>query len=110
MDGKQLFPLVWIAKPPHNWITCILSSLDLAFLTDWERQVKMCLKSPQWGRQPKKASHMEMKAARYTMELGVKWWSCAPKKFKKLQKKGWGGRENPRSMWVARSTHSPSRG
>src|SRR3954467_8633466 len=44
------------------------------------------------------------------MELGVKWWSYAPKKFGKALKKGLGGKENPRSTWVAIRTHSPSRG
>src|SRR3954471_1903680 len=44
------------------------------------------------------------------MELGVKWWSCAPKKFRKALKKGLKGRENPRSTWVAIRTRSPSRG
>ena len=44
------------------------------------------------------------------MEFGLKWWSCAPKKFKKPRKKTLGGRENPRSTWVARTTHSPSFG
>ena len=99
MAGKELLPLIWIPRPPHIWITFVLSSLGLAFLTDWERHVKMCLKRPQCGRQPKKFSHIDTKAARYMMVLGEKWWSCAPKKFKKPRKKGWGGKENPRSTW-----------
>ena len=64
MAGKVLLLLIWIPRPPHIWITHVLSSLDLAFLTDWERQVKMCLKRPQCGQQPKKFSHIDTKAAR----------------------------------------------
>ena len=41
-------------------------------MTVWERQVKMCLNKPQCGRQPRKFSHMEIKAERKAMELGVK--------------------------------------
>ena len=73
MGGKVLLFLIWIPKPPHIWITCVLSSLGLAFLTDWERQVNMCLKRPQCGRQPKKFSHIDTNAARYMMVLGEKW-------------------------------------
>ena len=64
MSGKVLLLCIWIPRPPHIWITCVFSSLDLAFLTDWDRQVKMCLKSPQCGQQPKKFSHIDMKVAR----------------------------------------------
>ena len=46
MEGKALLFLFWIPKPPHIWITCILSSLEFAFFTDWEWIVKMCLKDP----------------------------------------------------------------
>ena len=70
MAGKVLLLLIWIPRPPHIWITRVLSSLDLAFLTDWERQVKMCLNRPQCGWQPMKFSHNEMYASRYVIVLG----------------------------------------
>ena len=41
------------------------------------------LEETQYGRQPKKFSHMDTKASRYTMVFGEKWWSCAPNKFNK---------------------------
>ena len=88
MARKALLFLFLMPKPPHIWISWVLESLDFAFLTDWERMVKICLKRPQCGRHPKKFSHIDMKAARYVMVLGEKWWSCAPKKFKNPRKKG----------------------
>jgi hypothetical protein len=31
--GNALLPLTWTPKPPHIWITWVLSSLGFAFLT-----------------------------------------------------------------------------
>ena len=59
-------------QTPHIWITWVFSSFKFAFFTVWERIVKMCLKRPQYGRHPRKFSHMDTNAERYVMVLGVK--------------------------------------